>query len=688
MSGELFLEIVKQTTEGELTLAGLIDQTNRLESAGRPDLAEQAYKTWIALNQGNPHLFVALFNCAALQANTGALDQAQASLAKALDINPDFWPAYINLGNVFEKAGALDRAVGLWNTLVDRLSNTNGLTVAYKSTALRQISRVLLDHQQTNGAMATLRQCLEINPGQRDVVEQLVALRLSQCEWPIIEPSETISRKLLMEGIHPLSMAAFTDDPLLQLATAARTIKEQAKNVRPNPAVDRRHAPIDLSSRKLRVGYISSDLREHAVGYLMAEFFERHHRADIEPFVYYCGIAKDDRIKQRVKDAIPNWFDIRNLDDASAAQLIASHSIDILVDVNGHTRDSRTNVFALRPAPIQVNWLGYPGTMGSPFHHYLIADAHIVPPEAEIYYSEKILRLPCYQPNDRKRLVSDAPQIRAAHGLPDDAFVFCCFNGSQKINRFTFDRWIAILQQVPNGVLWLLTGTETSNEKLAAYAEQRGIARERLVFAVKMPSADHLARYALADLFLDTVPYGAHTTASDALWAGVPVLTLSGRSFASRVCGSLVRAAGLPETLVCDTPDGYISRAIALAHAPQEVAALKAMLAEARSTCALFDVDSLIDHLDGLYRAMVDDHNAGRLPQPNLANLDVYFDIGAEADHEATEFLTLHDYDGWYRRRLSEKHWARPMAPDNRLWTAADVLYAENEFRQLTKRIA
>jgi predicted O-linked N-acetylglucosamine transferase (SPINDLY family) len=688
MSGEIFLQIVKQTTDGALPIAGLIDQANLLESGGRSDLAEQAYKTWIALNPNHPHLFVALFNCAALQANIGALDGAQASLGKALEINPDFWPAYINLGNVFEKAGALDRAVALWNTLVDRLANTNGLTVAYKATALRQISRVLLDHQQTSGATATLRQCLEINPGQRDVAEQLIALRLSQCEWPIIEPSETISRKVLMEGIHPLSMAAFTDDPLLQLATAARTIKEQSKSVRPNPAVDRRHAPIDLSDRKLRVGYVSSDLREHAVGFLMAEFFERHHRAQIEPFVYYCGIAKDDRIKQRVKDAIPNWFDIRNLDDAAAAQLIASHGIDILVDVNGHTRDSRTNVFAQRPAPIQVNWLGFPGTMGSPYHHYLIADPHIVPPEAEIFYSEKIVRLPCYQPNDRKRLVSAEPQTRAAHGLPDDAFVFCCFNGSQKINRFTFERWLSVLQAVPNGVLWLLTGTETSNEKLASYAEARGIARERLVFAGKMPSADHLARYALADLFLDTVPYGAHTTASDALWMGVPVLTLTGRSFASRVCGSLVRAAGLPETLVCETPDAYISRAIALANAPHEIEALKAQLAAARESCALFDVDSLIDHLDTLFRGMVEEYQAGRLPQPNLANLDIYFDVGAEANHEATEFLTLDDYEGWYRRRLCERHWSRPIAPDNRLWTAADVLYADNEFRQLTKQIA
>lgn len=688
MAEEIFVDIVKQTTEGCLSLAGLIDRVHALEAGGRHDLAEQAYKTWIALNPEHPHLFVALFNCAALQSGTGALDSARVSLAKALEINPDFWPAYINLGNVFEKAGSLEQAVALWNTLVQRLSTTNGLTVAYKATALRQMSRVLLECQQTDTAMATLRQCLEMNPSQRDVVEQIVALRLSQCEWPIIEPSETISRKLLMEGIHPLSMAAFTDDPLLQLACAARAIKEQAKSVRADPSIDRRHATIDVSQRRLRVGYVSSDLREHAVGFLMAEFFEAHARADCDVYVYYCGIPRDDRIKARIKEAVPHWFDIRPLSDHEAAALIASHEIDILVDVNGHTRDARTNVFALRPAPIQVNWLGYPGTMGSPFHHYLVADKRIVPHDAEHYYSEKVLRLPCYQPNDRKRLVSSAPQSRAAHGLPEDAFVFCCFNGTQKINRFTFDRWISILQQVPHSVLWLLTGTETSNEKLAAYAESKGITRDRLIFAGKMPSPDHLARYALADLFLDTVPYGAHTTASDALWMGVPVLTLIGRSFASRVCASLVQSAGLPDSLICQTPEDYVARAVALALAPSEISALKAMLREARQTCALFDADRLVDHLDALYRSMVDDYQAGRLPQPNLANLDAYFEIGCEADHEATEFLTLHDYEGWYRRALCEKHWARPMAVDGRLWTAADIHYAETELRQLTKRTA
>jgi predicted O-linked N-acetylglucosamine transferase (SPINDLY family) len=512
-----------------------------------------------------------------------------------------------------------------------------------------------------------MAEALDIQPQQRDVIEQYVAVRLGQCKWPVAEPRESLERRALVGGMHPLSLAAYSDDPLLQLAAAAR-YAEQSIREEPGGAADRRHAAIDLKARRLRVGYVSSDLRDHAVGYLMAELFELHDRSKVEVFAYYCGIAAKDGLQSRIRATIENWRDIRDLSDEAAAQMIADDGIDILVDVNGHTRDARTAIFARRPAPIQVNWLGYPGTMGTPYHHYIVGDEWITPPKTELYYSEKVLRLPCYQPNDRKRAVEASRPTRAQAGLPDDAFVFCCFNGSQKITRFTYLRWLRILKAVPDSVLWLLDSTKATHERLAAFAESEGVDRTRLIFAPKLANAYHLARYPLADLFLDTAPYGAHTTASDALWMGVPMITISGRAFASRVCGSLVRAAGLPE-LVCDNEEDYVALAVALAADRPRIASLKARLQATRDSCDLFNMEKLVSRLEGLYREMALDHQAGRLPVPDLTNLEAYMAVGCDLDHEGRDLMLASDYDEIYRAGLARRHLVRPLSPDARLWT-------------------
>jgi hypothetical protein len=440
---------------------------------------------------------------------------------------------------------------------------------------------------------------------------------------------------------------------------------------------DRRRASIDLTGRRMRIGYVSSDLRDHAIGYLMAELFELHDKSQVEVFAYYCGIPSDSPLTKRTKAAVEHWIDIRDLSDDAAAARIAADGIDILVDVNGLTKDARTAVFARRPAPVQVNWLGFPGSMGTPYHHYIIADDWIIPKGSEHYYSEAVVRLPCYQSNDRKRIVAKDRPSRADAGLPDDAFVFCCFNGSQKITRFTFDRWVAILQRTPGSVLWLLESNKETQERLAAYAAERGVEQGRIVFAPKRYNPLHMARYPLADLFLDTSPYGAHTTASDALWMGVPVLTLSGRSFAARVCGSLVRAAGLPE-LICETPADYVERAVWLAgEGREELLGYRRSLEAGRDSCVLFDMDGLARHLEALYRTMGAEHQAGRTPQPDLRNLGVYLDIAVQDDHEAIEMQTIPDYDARFKAKLAVRHRTRPIPPDARLWTQADVAAAD-----------
>jgi predicted O-linked N-acetylglucosamine transferase (SPINDLY family) len=366
------------------------------------------------------------------------------------------------------------------------------------------------------------------------------------------------------------------------------------------------------------------------------------------------------------------------LDDAAAAARIAADQIDILVDVNGHTRDARPGVFARRPVPVQVNWLGFPGSMGTPFHQYIIADETIIPAENEKFYSERVLRLPCYQPNDRKRIVGRTP-TRAEAGLPDGAFVYCCFNGIHKISRFTFDRWMDVLRRTEGSVLWLLSPQPETQLRLAAAAEARGVSGARLIFAPRLNNSDHLARYPLADLFLDTSPYGAHTTASDALWMGVPVVTVLGRSFASRVCSSLVRAAGLPE-LVTRSNSEFVELSVKLCQERETLQGIQARLASGRDDCVLFDTPLLARSLENLYRQMAMEARAGHLPVPDLTNLEAYLDAGVSFDHDNIDVGASLNYEDMYRTALARRHLARPLPPDRRLWTQDALEEAERAF--------
>lgn len=674
MSQTTFVTALQKVTTGALPLNELIVAAQQLTGAGQTDLARQLYQVWIAMNAEHPLLFIAHFNCSTLLAQSGDSAGALASLRAALVVNPDFAPAHINLGSALERAGDAAAAVEQWKAGLERMAAVTGDSIEYKITLLKQLSRVLSDNQQHEAAEAALQQCLDLGLHQRDVVEQYAAVRLAQCKWPIATTPTKLTRGSFVSRFHPLSSCAYSDDPLQHLGLARQYAHALAPAI--TGASDRRHAPI-AQGRRLRIGYVSSDLRAHAVGYLMANLFEAHDPKAIEVFIYYCGIPADDGINQRIKAAAEHWTDIRSLSDDDAAAAIAADEIDILIDVNGHTRDARLGIFARRPAPIQVNWLGYPGTMGTPYHHYIIGDDWVIPASHELYYSERVLRLPCYQPNDRKRVVDATPPQRSEHGLPEDAFVFCCFNAAHKVTRYSFERWMAILSQTPNSVIWLLDYNTETNTRLRAAAESYGVSGDRLIFAKKVANPRHLARYPLADLFLDTAPYGAHTTASDALWMGVPVLTYMGRSFASRVCASLVRAAGVPE-LITTSPDAFIARAVALATTDRlGLQELRQRLTANRDTCTLFDIDGLARNLEALYAQMADEYRAGALPRPNLANLDTYLDIGANLDHDTVEIGAAGDYHGLYRAALAARHYNTPMQADGRLWSEHEIGAAE-----------
>lgn len=664
-SSEILSPALIQSMVGGMAVPDLIRTAETFKRSGQNASVEVVYAAWIQAHAQDPLLYAVLFNFSVVLADAGRLEQAQTCLEQAIALNPEFMPAHINLGRVHERQGKVGLAIVQWSAALARMAGVNGLAVTHKTTALNQCGRALEALNQDEAAENMLRESLELDRQQREVAQHYVALRQRQCKWPVLETTERIGSRLLLEGMSPLSMAAFTDDPLLQLALASHYNRLDV----PLAGEVRHDWPVARAwSGPLRVGYLSSDLREHAVGYLMTEIFGLHDRARVETHAYYCGPQSADALHRHFRDSADHWTDLNGMDDAAAAHRMAEDGIQILVDLNGYTREARLGLVALRPAPVIVNWLGYPGTMGSPYHHYIIADDWIIPSAHEGYYSERVLRLPCYQPSNRARTVAPTRPTRTEAGLPEEGAVYCCFNGSHKITRFTMDRWLAILSQVPGSVLWLLGSTESADARLRLYAESRGLAGERLVFASKLANPHHLARYPLADLFLDTTPYGAHTTASDALWAGVPVLTLSGRSFASRVCGSLVGAAGTPD-MVCADAEEFVARAVNLGRDPGALADVRERLRVQRPTCSLFDMPRLVRELEGLYAGMWEDCLHGRLPRPDLANLDAYLEVGIEAEHEAVETQLRDDYDAWWRQRLAARHRVRPLARDRRLVT-------------------
>jgi predicted O-linked N-acetylglucosamine transferase (SPINDLY family) len=663
MATEILAAGTLQAMVHNLSVADLIRSAETLKQSGQINSVETLYAAWVRHHPEDPLLYAVLFNYSVVLSDSGKLQEARECLEKAIALNAEFMPAYINLGRVYERMGSASLAVVEWSAALAHMAAVTGNAITYKTTALNQSARALEAANQDEPAENLLRQSLELDCQQREAIQHLVALRQRQCEWPVVLPSERVPRRALMEAMSPLSAAGYADDPFYQLALAHRYNKDDAGT----PEGSMTEWPIAAAhTGPLRVGYLSSDLREHAVGYLMAEVFGLHDRSAVEVFAYYCGPEAHDELHQRFQREADHWVSLTGMDDAAAAQRIAADGVQILVDLNGYTREARLKLLARRPAPVIVNWLGYPGTMASPYHRYIIADDWVIPPDYELYYSEKVLRLPCYQPNNRFRSVAPGPVSRAQAGLPEEGMVYCCFNGAHKLTRFTLERWLDILAAVPGSVLWLLDSSPVTNQRLQQFAEARGLDPQRLVFAGKAANAHHLARYPLADLFLDTMPYGAHTTASDALYMGVPVLTWSGRSFASRVCGSLVRAAGMPE-MVCQSGEEFVERAVAFGRDPASLAPLREHLRAARNECSLFDTPALVRGLEGLYREMWGDFEGGTLPRPDLANLDTYLEVGSQADHEAADIHDVPDYDAWWRARLAARDQFRPIEPDRRL---------------------
>jgi protein O-GlcNAc transferase len=377
--------------------------------------------------------------------------------------------------------------------------------------------------------------------------------------------------------------------------------------------------PLPRLGERIRLGYLSAD--QDPVGALIIEMIERHDRRRFE-VLGYCYTRKDDSAtRARFVGAFDRLVDISTATDRQAAELIHSDSVDILIELNGYTGSSRAGILAYRPAPIQVNYLGYPGTMGAEFIDYIIVDRFLVPMDQQSFYTERLVQLPsCYQPSDTRREIAQPHPQRAQCGLPEAGFIFCCFNNSYKITPPIFDIWMRLLKAVPGSVLWLAEIAQAGDKTRAALkdnlrgeAVRRGVGAERLVFSPRVPMPDYLARLGMADLFLDTLPYNAGATANDALWAGVPVLTCAGGTYVGRMAGALLTAAGLPE-LITTSPEAYEALALRLATEPGRLAALRQRLAQNRSTAPLFDIPRITSDLEAAYRRMWETWSAGRSP--------------------------------------------------------------------------
>jgi predicted O-linked N-acetylglucosamine transferase (SPINDLY family) len=668
-SAAAFANMLELARTQRLSVTDLFGYAEARVAAGARAEAIEVYKAWLAYNEAHPLLHLVFFNYSVTIRQAGDLTGSIHALRAALKVDPKFGHAHINLGRAYEDAGLGVLAINQWRSFIDLTAETTPDKVNHRLMVLQHIGRVMENAGLLEEAEPYLWQAIELRPDKLETGQHWSAIRQRLCKWPILTPSEHAPLRALIDALSPLSLGSYADDPIFQLAKAYRYNKSLVG--RPDTSAFKRKAVARKAGTgaRLRVGYVSSDLRDHAVGFALREVLELHDKTRVEIYAYYCGDpVANDPTQIRMKAVVDCWREIGQLPDDAAARLIADDDIDILIDVNGYTKHARTRIFAYRPAPVIVNFCGYPGSMGSPFHQYMITDELVVPEENRIYYSEHVKYIPCTQPVDRKRLIAGKPS-RKEVGLPEKAFVYACFNGMQKITEATFRQWLQILAAVPKSVLWILTGGDSVDQRLRDIAKAAGVDPERLIYAPKAGNAQHLARVGVADLFLDTFPYGAHSTAADALTVGLPVLTYPGKTFAARFCHSIVHAAGIPQ-LLCSGPDDYVARAIAYGKDPKSLQPVRDQLAANRETSVLRDMAGLARRLEDIYWEMQEEAERGETPVPDLRNLDTYYEVGAELVQANLTWQDDASYRAQYLDRLAALHDFAPIPFDNRLWTA------------------
>jgi predicted O-linked N-acetylglucosamine transferase (SPINDLY family) len=537
------------------------------------------------------------FNRGVLLESLGRSEAAMAAYDQAIRLHPGLADAWNNRGNIFRARGQMEEAVDSFRRAV-AVAPLHLPALINRGLALTMLNR--------NGeAVADFRRALEIAPDDANGLGGLFTAALALCDWTTVEALKPRLARDRSGGVSPFQMMLAFDDPAL-LQASARAFREMQVPVVPPPRPKLR--PDD---GRIRLAYVSADFQTHATAYLVADLIARHDRARFEVIGISYGADDGGQDRARLRASFDRFLDMERDSDERIAEALRQLDADIVIDLKGYTQWARPGIFARRPAPVQVSWLGYPGTLAAPWIDYVLADPVVLPHDQQGFYDERIVHLPdSYQPNDPSRPLANVSRAKA--GLPEEGFVFCSFNPHRKITRAVFDIWMRLLDAVPGSLLWLLDDSAT--DPLRAEAAARGIDPARLVFAPRTGIAAHLARAACADLMLDTMPYGAHTTASDALWAGVPIVTCLGPSFANRVAAGLCTAIGLPD-LIAPSPDAYEALALEIARDPARLAALKAKLAANRLTTPLFDAARFCRHVERAYETMMEIAHAGGEPR-------------------------------------------------------------------------
>jgi protein O-GlcNAc transferase len=606
-----------------------------LKDRGQLDAAVVAFEQAIVLQADYAE---AIFNRAAVLQQQGRLEQALAGYGRALTLRPDYLDAANNAGIVLQELGRQRDAIELYRRFVrsfpDNADLYNNMGTALLAdgqadearSAFHQALACRPDFPEAaynlgnarrelgllGGAIEAWSDALELRPDYDEAFSQLAHHRARTCQWDSHAADEQRVREIVHRGkrVPPFYLLSTPATPAEQLQCARQWIGP----IEPPRNEVFEHRAGQRTDR-IRLGYLSGDFHDHATSRLMAELFEQHDRRRFEVYGYSYGRDDGSALRSRLGRAFDRFVDIVEMSHRNAARTIHDDKVDILIDLKGYTHGARPAIVAHRAAPIQVSYLGFPATMGADFVDYVLADRIVIPEEDAGFFSERIVRLPgCYQANDRKREVGPVRTERGAWGLPEHGLVFCCFNNSYKLSPEIFDIWMRLLVSAPGSVLWLLSANELVEANLRAEAARRGVDPARLIFAPFVLSPEHLERHRHADLFLDTIPCNAHTTASDALWSGLPVLTCSGDTFASRVAGSLLTTSGLEE-LVTSSLDEYEQTALSLAAAPDRLRDLRRKIEQERAVNSLFDLPRLASAIEAAYEGMWQRWLSGEKPQ-------------------------------------------------------------------------
>ena len=570
---------------------------NALKALGQFDASIKSYKNALAIKS---NFVEAHNNLGIVFKNLGQLVAATACYEKALAINPEFADAYNNLGIIFKELGKLNSAADYYHKAL--AINPNFAEVH------SNLGNVLRNFKRMDEALLSFERGFSLKPQLHFLLGELIHIKGFLCIWDdlpncLIELKNKINNN--EKVAHPSLLLSLIDDPELQ--RKASEIYINHKHIKNHDLSKVNHYP---RHPKIRIGYFSADFRNHPVADLTAELYEVHDRNLFEIYAFSFGPDTKDEMNLRIKAGVDHFYDVRTMSHKEVVILARSFEIDIAVDLGGFTQYARPEIFAMSAAPIQLGYIGYLGTMGANYYDYLLADQIMIPEKNQKYYSEKIVYLPCFQVNDSTQSPPSTIYNRKDIGLPEEGFVFCCFNNTYKITPTTFDSWGRILSKVEGSVLLIYADNKSAQLNLTKEIVLRGIKPSRLIFGKRLPRPEYLARYRVADLFLDTHPYNAGATSSDALRMGLPVLTYAGNSFASRMGASILNAINLPE-LVTTTPEEYESLAIKLATHPEKFKIIKDKLVSNLSTAPLYDTPVFAQHLESAYKAMYDGYQKG-----------------------------------------------------------------------------